>query len=125
LFYILKLSQSLNCKVSEKIIFDRKNYFYPDLPKGYQITQFFNPTGTNGFLEVIDKSGKWRKIKIREIHLEEDAGKLIHKTENGKNYTIVDYNRASIPLIEIVTEPVFKESGEVKLFLQLLYLIRF
>lgn len=88
----VKLCLALKCQISKEIRFDRKNYFYPDLPKGYQISQYSQPIGTNGRL---------KGIGIRRVHLEEDAGKLIHTSEGS----LVDYNRAGIPLLEIVSEP--------------------
>jgi len=90
---------ALNCKVRELSKFDRKNYFYPDLPKGYQISQYDLPFCSDGHLEV-----NGRDIKITRLHLEEDTGKSTHPT--GKNYTLLDFNRAGTPLIEMVTEPV-------------------
>lgn len=96
-------------KINNISSFDRKNYFYPDLPKGYQITQFYNPICVEGHVNLENKT-----IRIHQIHLEEDAGKLIHDEEN--NRTLIDYNRCSIPLIEIVTEPDFRTSSEVREF---------
>ncbi|MFA5318665.1 MAG: Asp-tRNA(Asn)/Glu-tRNA(Gln) amidotransferase subunit GatB [Patescibacteria group bacterium] len=102
---------ALNCKVNNYSKFDRKHYFYPDLPKAYQISQYDLPLVYDGHLEV-DK----RKIAITRIHLEEDAGKLTHP--KGKNYSLADYNRASAPLMELVTEPVIKTAAEAKKFSQ-------
>lgn len=95
--YAIMAGLATNCEISDELSFDRKNYFYPDLPKGFQITQHYNPLCKNGYIEL--SSGK--KIRINHIHIEEDAGKLIHK--DGK--TFIDYNRSGIPLIEIVSEP--------------------
>lgn len=97
------------CKINNKSSFDRKNYFYPDLPKGYQITQYYHPLCENGFIALNNK-----KFNIERIHLEEDAGKLIHKN----NSTIIDLNRCGVPLIEIVTKPDFRSAEEVCLFIR-------
>jgi len=102
---------ALNCDINSISRFDRKNYFYPDLPKAYQITQWTNPICTNGFLMIGE-----RKIRINNIHLEEDAGKLIHDEKSG--ISLADYNRCGIPLIEIVTEPDFREISEVLSFVE-------
>jgi aspartyl-tRNA(Asn)/glutamyl-tRNA(Gln) amidotransferase subunit B len=124
----IKAGSALNCKILKKAHFDRKNYFYPDLPKGYQISQFDEPFCENGYLEISasSKSNKGgqnskKKIRIRRIHLEEDAGKLIHQKENG--CSLADYNRAGVPLMELVTEPDISSSGEAKKFCQELQLI--
>ena len=132
----IKAGLALDCKILEKSHFDRKNYFYPDLPKGYQISQFEYPLCKEGYLEisVIDefiknekiqnpksKNLKFKRIRIRRIHLEEDAGKLIHQKEQG--YSLVDYNRTGVPLMELVTEPDISSSEEAKKFCQELQLI--
>ena len=100
---------ALHCKVNRLSKFDRKNYFYPDLPKGYQISQYDLPFVFDGYLDI-----NGDKIAITRIHLEEDTGKLTHP--NGKNYSLVDYNRASTPLMELVTEPVLKSAEQAKKF---------
>ena len=105
---------ALNCELSEKAVFDRKNYFYPDLPKNYQISQFEFPFGRNGYVDNELPDGSVKRIRIHEAHLEEDAGKMIH--EGALSYC--DYNRTGTPLLEIVTEPDFKTGEEVELFLQ-------
>ena len=102
----------LNCEIPEYMQFDRKNYFYPDLPKGYQITQFFNPVGRNGKI-TIDVNGKPKEVLIHDIHLEEDAASLDHYY----NTSNIDYNRAGVPLLELVTEPCFNSSEEALAFL--------
>ena len=108
--YSIKLAKALNCKINPKVMFSRKTYFYPDMSKNYQITQYEIPIGENGYIEL--KNGK--KIRIRRIHLEEDPAKIVHK----ENYTLVDYNRSGIPLCEIVTEPDFENEEEVKEYLK-------
>ena len=115
---------ALNCKIPNNSKFDRKNYFYPDLPKAYQISQFDEPVAINGFLDIeIPTKKGWEKrhIRINRAHLEEDAAKNIHG--KNKDYSYVDYNRCGTPLLEIVTEPDFKTPEEAKIFLQELRLI--
>lgn len=102
-YFSVKAALALNCKIQGLIKFDRKNYYYPDLPKNFQISQYDMPLSYDGFIEVASKEAAKKRIRIRRVHLEEDAGKLIHDT-NG-NYSLVDYNRSGMPLLEIVTEP--------------------
>lgn len=106
-----------NSKINQKSKFDRKHYFYPDLPKGYQVSQYDQPICIGGSVELLNKNEK-RTIRFNRIHLEEDAGKLIHPT--GKKYTLVDLNRAGTPLIEMVTEPDIKSPKEAKDFMKLI-----
>ena len=102
---------ALECEINEYSAFDRKNYFYPDLPKAYQITQFEYPICTNGHVKVLDKD-----IRINRIHIEEDAGKLVH--DDYERISMADYNRCGVPLIEIVTEPDFRTIEEVQAFVE-------
>jgi len=111
----IMLGLALGCEIGEYSKFDRKNYFYPDLPKGYQISQFDKPVCGRGSFEF-EAEGQSRTIGITRAHLEEDAGKLVHPA--GANYSLVDLNRAGVPLVEIVTEPDFKTPGEARVFLQ-------
>ncbi len=113
---VIKTGLSLNCRIPEYSKFDRKNYFYPDLPKGYQISQLYKPFCLEGFLGVDGK-----KIRIREVHLEEDTGRLVHP-ENA-NYSLVDFNRAGIPLMELATEPDMSSAKEARQFAEELHLI--
>ena len=113
---VIMAGLALNCKIAEDTFFERKNYFYPDLPKGYQITQYQKPLCEGGYLDIDGK-----KIRITRIHLEEDAGRLQHLP--GKDYSLVDYNRAGMPLMELVTEPDFETGLEVKKFAEELQLI--
>ncbi len=103
---------ALNCEITLRTIFHRKNYFYPDLPKGYQVSQYGNtPIGINGWLEIEEADGSLKKIRITRVHLEEDTGKSQHV--DGLGYSVMDYNRAGVPLMEIVTDfPPDVESGE-------------
>lgn len=109
----LKAAVILNCEINKKMHFDRKNYFYPDLPKGYQITQARTPIGINGYVEIT-VDGKTKKIRIHDIHIEEDTCKSIHYN----NSSLLDFNRAGVPLIEIVTEADISSSKEAVLYLE-------
>jgi aspartyl-tRNA(Asn)/glutamyl-tRNA(Gln) amidotransferase subunit B len=108
---------ALNCSVPEHAKFDRKNYNYPDLMKGYQISQYDMPMGVKGYL-VIDIDGKKKKIGITRVHMEEDVAKLMHRTSpEGESYSLVDVNRAGMPLMEIVSEPDMSSPEEARLYL--------
>lgn len=117
----LKTAIAVGCKVPEKTTFDRKHYYYPDLPKNYQISQQYEPLGTGGAVDIHLKDGSSKTIRINNIHLEEDAGKLIHPdTPSGRGLSWVDLNRAGMPLLEIVTEPDIDTLEELEVFMQTL-----
>ena len=111
----LKTAMALNCQNPDEIIFDRKNYFYPDLPKGYQITQVTKPMGVKGYLDIY-VNGDVKRVQIHQLHLEEDTASLDHY----EKYSLIDYNRSGIPLMEIVTEPCISSSDEAIAFLEAL-----
>jgi len=113
--FAVRTGIATNCTITQNNKFDRKNYFYPDLPKAYQISQLYLPICRNGFIEVKDKDGNSKKIGIHEIHMEEDAGKLVH--DEFEDCTLVDYNRCGVPLLEIVSEPDFRSAEEVLSYL--------
>lgn len=118
---VIKTGLALNCKVNEETFFERKNYFYPDLPKGYQISQYQIPLTKEGYLDIKDDKGNKKKIRIHRVHLEEDTGKLIHP--KGADYSLVDFNRACVPLMELVTEPDISSAKEAGNFARELQLI--
>src|SRR3989344_5026281 len=129
--WTIKIGQALNCAINKHSKFDRKHYFYPDLPKGYQISQYDEPIAVKGELVILRQSRRIqtgsfadaqddkRKIRITRVHLEEDTGKLTHSGED----TLVDFNRSGVPLVEIGTEPDFDNSTDVKRFLEELHTI--
>ena len=99
----IKTGLALNCKISEYNTMDRKNYFYPDLPKAYQTTQQYHPICRDGYLDI-NIDGRKKRVGITRIHLEEDAGKLIHDSENS--LSLIDYNRAGFPLLKLLQNPI-------------------
>lgn len=118
--YAIAAGLATNCKITQKCKFDRKNYFYPDLPKAYQVSQLYLPICKDGHIEI-EVDGVKKKIGIHEIHMEEDAGKLIH--DPWEDATLIDYNRCGVPLIEIVSEPDMRSADEVIAYLEKLKLI--
>ena len=116
--YAMRVAKALNCSVLPESEFSRKNYFYPDLDKAYQITQYDKPLAEGGYLEIESDEGGEKRIRITRIHVEEDPGRLVHmgNAERGR-YSLVDYNRAGIPLIEIVSEPDMRSPKEARKFL--------
>ncbi len=118
--YAIAAGLALNCSITQKCKFDRKNYFYPDLPKAYQISQLYLPIARDGGIEIETTAGK-KTVRIHEIHMEEDAGKLVH--DPWGDCTLVDYNRCGVPLIEIVSEPDMRSAEEVVAYLEKLKLI--
>ncbi len=118
--YALAVGLAANCQINQYCKFDRKNYFYPDNPQNYQISQLYLPICHDGFVEIETAAGK-KKIGIHEIHMEEDAGKLIH--DEWEDCSLVDFNRSGVPLIEIVSEPDMRSAEEVMAYLEKLRLI--
>ena len=118
--YAVAVGLATNCTITGDCKFDRKNYFYPDNPQNYQISQLYLPICHDGYVEI-DTEGGRKAIRIHEIHMEEDAGKLIH--DEGRDCSLVDYNRSGVPLIEIVSEPDMRSSEEVIAYLETLKMI--
>jgi aspartyl-tRNA(Asn)/glutamyl-tRNA(Gln) amidotransferase subunit B len=112
----VKIALALNCEIAPVTQFDRKNYYYPDLPKNYQISQNYNNLGVNGWIDL-DADGVTRRVGIWNVHLEEDAGKLEHPEDTGANYTAVDLNRAGTPLLEIVSGPDMRSADEANAYM--------
>ncbi|MBK5092148.1 MAG: Asp-tRNA(Asn)/Glu-tRNA(Gln) amidotransferase subunit GatB [Actinobacteria bacterium] len=121
--YTMMLALALNCEITPRSVFHRKNYFYPDMPKNFQISQYDIPLSTDGHLDA-DMNDYVRKVGITRVHIEEDTGKSIHIGESGRihgaEYSLEDFNRAGIPLAEIVTEPDIRSAEEARAFMQLL-----
>lgn len=113
--FAMKAALALNCEISEESKFDRKNYFYPDLPKAYQISQYDQPIGENGWIDI-EVNGETKRIGITRLHLEEDAGKLVHADSGYAS--LVDYNRVGTPLVEIVSEPDLRSPEEARAYLE-------
>ena len=114
---VLKVALALNCKINRNTQFDRKNYYYPDLPKGYQISQKYLPIGYDGWLEI-DVDGRTKKVRIADVHLEEDTAKSIHGEEAGDPMSsLIDFNRSGVPLCEIVTYPDMNSLDELEAFM--------
>ncbi len=115
----LKAALTLNCKIGKFTNFDRKSYYYPDLPKNYQTSQNYFNIGNNGYVDIVVK-GEGKRINIHNVHLEEEAGKLVHPEASDANYSLVDFNRAGVPLLEIVTQPDMRNVEEVESYMQTL-----
>ncbi len=115
----IKVALAMNCKILPQTQFYRKNYYYPDLPKGFQVTQYDYPISVNGYLAIEGDEGRGvRRIRINRVHMEEDPGRLVHEgTIDRSKFTLVDYNRAGVPLLEIVTEPDLRSPKEARRFL--------
>ena len=112
----IRTGLALNCEIPERAKFDRKNYPYPDLMKGYQISEYDKPLCINGYLDV-EVEGVTRRIRINRVHLEEDTARLLHRTEGGEGFSLLDLNRAGMPLMEIVTEPDARSPAEAVAYL--------
>ncbi|HOX39027.1 MAG TPA: Asp-tRNA(Asn)/Glu-tRNA(Gln) amidotransferase subunit GatB [Candidatus Brocadiia bacterium] len=113
----LRVAFAFKCKVPPRTFFDRKNYYYPDLPKNYQISQNYCNTGTEGHIDIPVNGGS-KRVRIHNVHLEEDAGKNIHPERSDADYSLVDLNRAGVPLLEIVTEPDMRGPEEAQAFME-------
>ncbi len=112
--YCAKIGLALGCTISEESRFERKNYFYPDLPKGYQISQYRWPLCKSGIVKVRNKIGEVKEMRINRVHQEEDTAKLIHQLGMTNEKTLIDFNRSGVPLVEIVTEPDFRDTEEIR-----------
>jgi aspartyl-tRNA(Asn)/glutamyl-tRNA(Gln) amidotransferase subunit B len=111
---------AMNCEINHRSAFDQKVYYYPDLPKGFQLSQFNKQLAKNGWLDIIGEDGKPKRLRIHEIHMEEDVAKLVHETEGQTRISLVDFNRAGAPLVEIVTEPDMRSPHDAMEFLRML-----
>jgi aspartyl-tRNA(Asn)/glutamyl-tRNA(Gln) amidotransferase subunit B len=110
----------LNCDIQRQSAFDQKVYYYPDLPKGYQLSQAHQPLAKNGWIEIIGENGQPKRLRIRKIHMEEDVAKLVHESEGRTPVSLVDFNRAGVPLVEIVTEPDLRSPHDAMEFIRTL-----
>ncbi|MGB9845964.1 MAG: Asp-tRNA(Asn)/Glu-tRNA(Gln) amidotransferase subunit GatB [Desulfotomaculales bacterium] len=116
--YAIRAALALNCEIAEYSKFDRKNYYYPDMPKNYQISQYDLPLARNGYLDI-EVDGREKRIGITRVHMEEDTGKLVHQgTITTTPFSLVDYNRAGVPLIEIVSEPDLRSPEEARIYME-------
>src|SRR3972149_6879513 len=115
--FVQKLGLALNCQVQLSSKFDRKNYFYPDLPKGFQISQYDLPFSKKGYLDILT-GDKTKRVGITRAHLEEDTAKLSHAAVNGKRVTLIDFNRSGVPLMEVVSEPDMSSTQEARIYAQ-------
>lgn len=113
-------SLALNCEIQLRSAFDQKVYYYPDLPKGFQLSQFHEQLAKNGWLDVGGEDGQTKRLRIHEVHMEEDVAKLVHETEGRTRISLVDFNRAGAPLVEIVTEPDLRSPHDAMEFLRVL-----
>lgn len=111
---------ALNCEIQRESAFDQKVYYYPDLPKGYQLSQFHHPLAKNGWVDITDADGLSRRIRIQKIHMEEDVARLVHEQEGRTPVSLVDFNRAGTPLVEIVTQPDLRTPHQAMEFLRCL-----
>jgi aspartyl-tRNA(Asn)/glutamyl-tRNA(Gln) amidotransferase subunit B len=111
---------ALNCDIQPRSAFDQKVYYYPDLPKGFQLSQHHMPLSRGGWIDIIDENGKPKKLRLHHVHMEEDVAKLVHETEGRTPISLVDFNRAGTPLIEIVTEPDMRNPHDAMAFLKVL-----
>lgn len=118
--YAIKAGLALHCEIAEFSKFDRKNYFYPDLPKAYQVSQYDLPIAEHGYIDIVKEDGSTKRIGITRLHMEEDAGKLVHggATISTSEFSLADYNRTGVPLVEIVSEPDMRSAEEAKAYLE-------
>ncbi|HEX5939078.1 MAG TPA: Asp-tRNA(Asn)/Glu-tRNA(Gln) amidotransferase GatCAB subunit B, partial [Dehalococcoidia bacterium] len=113
--YTVMTGLALNCTIPPRAKFDRKNYPYPDLMKGYQISQYDMPLCVDGYLDI-DLEGATRRVGVTRVHLEEDTARLLHRSDNGDSYSLLDINRSGVPLMEIVSEPDMRSPEEARAY---------